>query len=77
MSDSLHDAPDRQAADQEAAEIGGAHEADHAGGKPLLRAAQRHQRALQTIAAQQDAGGDEQGNERTDGGQGGLSLGDK
>ena len=59
---------DEQAAEQEAAEIGGAHEADGRRRKAFLRAAQRDQRALQAVAAEQDACGDEEGDQRTDGG---------
>ena len=41
-----------------------------AGEKPSERAAQRDQRALQSVAAEQDAGGDEERDQRADGGQG-------
>ena len=38
------------------------------GWKPFLRAAQGDQRALQPVAAEQDAGGEEERDQRTDGG---------
>ena len=68
MADRLHDAGDGQAAEQEAGEVKGPHQADGGGGKPLLRAAQRDQRALQPIAAEQDAGGEKEREQRADGG---------
>jgi hypothetical protein len=70
MADGLHDARDRQAAEQEAAEIGRAHQPDRRWREAFLRAAQRDQRALQPVAAEQDAGGDQQGDEGTDRGHG-------
>jgi hypothetical protein len=66
VADRLHHARDRQAADEEAAEIGRAHQADGGRREPLLRAAQRDQRALQPVAAEQDAGGEEERNQRPD-----------
>ena len=66
MADRLHDARDEDAAEQETAEIGGAHEADGGRRKAFLRSAQRDQRALQPVAAEQDACGDEEGDQRTD-----------
>jgi hypothetical protein len=64
----FHDAGDGQAAEQEAGEIEGAHQPDVGGGKPFLRAAQRDQRALQPIAAEQDAGSEKEREQRADGG---------
>ena len=65
MPDRLHDAGDEQAAEQEAAEIAGAHEADHGRRKTFLRAAQSDQRSLQAVAAEKDAGGNKQGDQRS------------
>ena len=53
MADGAQQTGDGQASEKEAGEIGRAHEADEAGRKALLRAAQRNQRALQAIARQQ------------------------
>ena len=69
MPDRLHDADDGQAPEQEAAEIGGAHEADDGWRKTLLRAAQRDQRTLQPVAAEQDACGDQQRDQGAERGQ--------
>ena len=66
MADGLHDARDEDAAEQETAEIGGSHEADGRRRKAFLGAAQRNQRALQPVAAEQDACGDEKRDQRTD-----------
>ena len=74
MADLLHHRRDGEAANEESGEIGGAHEADRAGRKALLRAAKRDQRTLQPIAAEQDAGGEQQGDQGADGGQGDSRL---
>ena len=66
VADCPHDARDEDAAEQEAAEIGGSHEADGCWREAFLCPAQRDQRALQAIAAEQDACSDEKGDQRAD-----------
>ncbi|MNT32286.1 hypothetical protein D3C72_1681590 [compost metagenome] len=56
----------RNAAERESDAVGGADETDGAGREPFREAAQRDIGSLQAVAADQNAGGDEKRDERSD-----------
>src|SRR5690606_4040525 len=66
MPDGTDHPHDVEAPDQEAGEVGGAHEADRCGGKALLNAAHCNQRSLQAVAAEQDTRSEENRDQRSE-----------